>query len=592
MPVDVSIIGEKANLTRPEIEQIMFDAGEKMELETLDRRLYLCRRRIEKRVREASIQEFYVCSLSTRSLIYKGMFLAEQLSNFYPDLKDERFESAFAIFHQRYSTNTFPTWRLAQPFRMLAHNGEINTVKGNVNWMKNHEFKMASELFGAAGDDIKPIVQAGGSDSAALDNVFEVLVRAGRSAPLAKTILVPESWTKKASTMPELHRAMYSYANAVMEPWDGPAALCATDGRWVLAGMDRNGLRPQRFVVTEDGLLFSGSEAGMVAIDETRILRKGRVGPGQMIALDLDEGRFYEDREIKDKLANEYPYTQWTKKIVELEPIIGPGAEPRVLPREMLRRRQIAAGLTTEDLELILHPMVEDGKEAVGSMGDDTPLAVLSDRYPPAVALLPPELQPGDQSADRRAARGAGDVAQDPLPQSGQRAGAGREPGRGLRAREPGHLQRHVRADEGPSRGPLLRDRLRLPGRQGRRAAIRRPAHPQRGRGRGAPGLQPPDPDRRAHRLRPRRDPDDPGDRRGAFASGAAGPAHLHLDQRARGGVPGHALLRGADRRRRHHRQRLSGAGGRGGTASPSATPGACSARWRSAPASSAISTR
>ncbi len=382
VPVDISVIGEKANATRPEIEQIMFDAGE-MNLETLDRRLYLCRRRIEKRVRESSIQDFYVCSLSTRSLIYKGMFLAEQLSTFYPDLKDERFTSAFAIFHQRYSTNTFPTWRLAQPFRMLAHNGEINTLKGNVNWMKNHEFKMASELFGAAGDDIKPIVQAGGSDSAALDNVFEVLVRAGRSAPLAKTLLIPESWSKKASTMPELHRAMYAYANAVMEPWDGPAAIVATDGRWVIAGMDRNGLRPQRFVVTDDGLIYSGSEAGMVVLDETRIARKGRVGPGQMIAIDLDEGRFYEDREIKDKLATEYPYEEWTRKIVELEPIIGPGPEPRVLAKDLLRRRQAAAGYSVEDLELILHPMVEDAKEAIGSMGDDTPLAVLSERYRP-----------------------------------------------------------------------------------------------------------------------------------------------------------------------------------------------------------------
>jgi glutamate synthase (NADPH/NADH) large chain len=383
VPVDISIIGEKANATRPEIEQIMFDVGETMDLETLDRRLYLCRRRIEKRVREAAIQEFYICSLSSRSLIYKGMFLAEQLSNFYPDLKDERFVSAFAIFHQRYSTNTFPTWRLAQPFRMLAHNGEINTLKGNVNWMKNHEFKMASELFGASGDDIKPIIQPGSSDSAALDAVFEVLARAGRTAPLAKTLLIPEAWSKKASTMPDSHRAMYAYANAVMEPWDGPAAIAATDGRWVIAGMDRNGLRPQRYAVTDDGLLFSGSEAGMVVLDETRIKRKGRVGPGQMIALDLQEGKFYEDREIKDKLADEYPYEEWTKKIVELQPIIGPGDEPRVFPKDALRRRQVAAGMTIEDLELILHPMVEDGKEPVGSMGDDTPLAVLSDRYRP-----------------------------------------------------------------------------------------------------------------------------------------------------------------------------------------------------------------
>ncbi|HEY7977567.1 MAG TPA: glutamate synthase large subunit [Rhizomicrobium sp.] len=383
VPIDISIIGEKANATRPEIEQIMFDVGEDENLEALDRRLYLCRRRIEKRVREASIQDFYVCSLSSRSLIYKGMFLAEHLSEFYPDLKDERFVSAFAIFHQRYSTNTFPTWRLAQPFRMLAHNGEINTLKGNVNWMKNHEFKMASELFGEHGDDIKPIVQAGGSDSAALDSVFEVLVRAGRAAPLAKTILIPEAWSKKASTMPDSHRAMYAYANAVMEPWDGPAALAATDGRWVIAGMDRNGLRPQRYAITEDGLLCTGSETGMIVLDERTVVRKGRVGPGQMIALDLDEGRFYEDREIKDKLASEFPYAEWAKKIVELEPIIGPGPEPRMFDRDGLRRRQVAAGMTLEDVELILHPMVEDGKEAVGSMGDDTPLAVLSEQYRP-----------------------------------------------------------------------------------------------------------------------------------------------------------------------------------------------------------------
>src|SRR6202012_2490452 len=220
VPIDISIIGEKANATRPEIEQIMFDVGETENLEELDRRLYLCRRRIEKGVREAAIQDFYVCSLSSRSLIYKGMFLAEHLSEFYPDLKDERFVSAFAIFHQRYSTNTFPTWSLAQPFRMLAHNGEINTLKGNVNWMKNQEFKMASALFGDAAEDIKPIIQPGTSDSGSLDAVFEVLVRAGRSAPLAKTLLIPESWTKKASTIPESHRAMYAYGNAVMEPWD------------------------------------------------------------------------------------------------------------------------------------------------------------------------------------------------------------------------------------------------------------------------------------------------------------------------------------------------------------------------------------
>ena len=383
VPVNLSIIGEKANATRPEIEQVMFDTGGNEDLEELDRKLYLCRRRIEQAVRAAAIADFYVCSLSTRSLIYKGMFLAEQLANFYPDLQDERFISAFAIFHQRYSTNTFPTWRLAQPFRMLAHNGEINTLKGNVNWMKNHEVKMASDLFGDAAADIKPIIQPGGSDSAALDSVFEVLVRAGRTAPLAKTILVPEAWSKQASTMPESHRAMYSYANSVMEPWDGPAALAATDGRWVIAGMDRNGLRPMRYALTDDGLLFVGSETGMNALDDNRLTRKGRLGPGQMIALDLKEGAFFEDRGIKDKLASQYPYEEWTRRIVDLQPVIGSGPEPVLFDAETRRRRQAAAGYTMEDMEVILQPMVEDAKEPLGSMGDDTPLAVLSEKYRP-----------------------------------------------------------------------------------------------------------------------------------------------------------------------------------------------------------------
>src|SRR5271154_4982495 len=307
VPINVECIGEKANATRPEIEQIMLWNARGVPEDDFERELYIIRRKIEKAAIEAQIPELYLCSLSCRSIIYKGMFLAASLTDFYPDLLDERFVSRFAIYHQRYSTNTFPTWRLAQPFRMLAHNGEINTLKGNVNWMKNHEFKMASESFGGHEDDIKPIIQRGSSDSAALDAVFEVLVRAGRTAPLAKTLLIPEAWSKKASTMPEAHRAMYAYANAVMEPWDGPAAIAATDGRWVIAGMDRNGLRPQRYAVTTDGLLFVGSETGLVVLDESKVIRKGRVGPGQMVAVDLEEGRLYEDRELKDRLAGEYP---------------------------------------------------------------------------------------------------------------------------------------------------------------------------------------------------------------------------------------------------------------------------------------------
>jgi len=380
VPVDATIIGEKANATRPEIEQVLIENRLGKDDGDFERDLFLIRRRIEKAVLAQHITEFYICSLSCRSVIYKGMFLAEQLDNFYPDLKDERFVSTFAIYHQRYSTNTFPTWRLAQPFRMLAHNGEINTVRGNINWMKSHEIKMASDAFGEYSDDIKPIVQSGSSDSAALDAVFEVLVRAGRTAPMVKTLLIPESLSNKP-TMPQAHRDLYSYCNSVMEPWDGPAAICATDGRWCVAGMDRNGLRPMRFTVTTDKLLLIGSETGMVPVPESRVVTKGRVGPGQMIAVDLKKGRVFRDREIKDRLAAEQPYGEWIKNITTLEKIKDAPAPGPALDRDRLRRMQIASGLTLEDMELILQPMAEDAKEAVGSMGDDTPIAVLSEQY-------------------------------------------------------------------------------------------------------------------------------------------------------------------------------------------------------------------
>ena len=380
VPVNASIVGEVANATRPEIEQIMIANGRGASEEEFERDLYVIRRRIERRVIEAQVRNFYICSLSCRSIIYKGMFLAEQLTDFYPDLLDDHFVSNFAIFHQRYSTNTFPTWELAQPFRTLAHNGEINTLKGNVNWMKSHEIRMVSEYFGDYGEDLKPVVQAGSSDSAALDSVFELLVRAGRDAPEVKTLLVPESWSNKTN-MPESQRAMYAYCNAVMEPWDGPAAIAATDGRWVVGGMDRNGLRPLRYTLTDRGLLFVGSETGMVPTDEHAVVEKGHIGPGQMIAVDLAEGKFYHDREIKNRLAAAYPYEEWAKNIRRLDKKIAGDAIIPALSRADLRRRQVSVGHTLEEVELILHPMVETGKEPTGSMGDDTPLAVLSSGY-------------------------------------------------------------------------------------------------------------------------------------------------------------------------------------------------------------------
>jgi len=381
VPINVDCIGEKANATRPEIEQIMLWSPEGRDEATFERDLYVIRRRIEKQAIAAQIPELYFCSLSCRSIIYKGMFLAESLSDFYPDLLDERFISRFAIYHQRYSTNTFPTWRLAQPFRMLAHNGEINTVTGNINWMKSHETRLSDPMLDPWMEDIKPVIQAGGSDTATLDAVFEVLVRAGRDAPMAKALMIPASIGQDA-TMPQAHKDMFLYCNAVMEPWDGPAALAATDGRWVIAGLDRNGLRPLRYTISRNAMLIVGSETGMVKLDESEIVEKGRVGPGQSIGVDLEATRFYGDEEMKDMLAARQPFGEWAKRIRQIDHIVKTDApEPVLYEGEALRRRQLTVGTTMEELEVVLHPMVEDAQEAVGSMGDDTPLAVLSEKY-------------------------------------------------------------------------------------------------------------------------------------------------------------------------------------------------------------------
>ena len=381
VPINVACIGEKANATRPEIEQIMLWNARGISEDEFERELYIIRRKIEKSAIEAQVPELYLCSLSCRSIVYKGMFLAESLTDFYPDLLDARFVSRFAIYHQRYSTNTFPTWKLAQPFRMLAHNGEINTVAGNVNWMQSHETRLSAEGLDDFLDYIKPVVQAHGSDTAALDNVFELLVRAGRDAPMAKALMIPPSIANDA-TMPQAHKDLFLYCNAVMEPWDGPAAVAATDGRFVIAGLDRNGLRPLRYTITRNNMLVVGSETGMVKFDEEDFVEKGAVGPGQTIAVDLDAAKFYHDGELKDMLAARQDFAAWTKRITVIDHIVKTDApEPVRLDAEGLRRRQLAVGFSLEDMELILHPMVDAAQEATGSMGDDAPLAVLSDRY-------------------------------------------------------------------------------------------------------------------------------------------------------------------------------------------------------------------
>jgi glutamate synthase (NADPH/NADH) large chain len=384
VPLDTSVLGRKANSTRPEIEQVMFVNNiEREKEEDLDKELFFIRRKIEKRILNLQISEFYICSLSFNTVIYKGLFLAEHLSTFFPDLEDERFISSFSIFHQRYSTNTFPSWALAQPFRTLAHNGEINTISGNSNWMRNHETRIASELFGENSDQVKPIIIRGSSDSSALDAAFEMFVRAGRSAPLTKTLLLPEAWSKRSKLIPESHRNMYEFANAVIEPWDGPAAIAAYDGEWVIGGMDRNGLRPMRYTITDSNLIFAGSETGMVPVNEEEIVFKGKLGPGDIIGVNLREGKLYENFDLKDKLANEHPYHEWVKKIIRIDKQITSKKESSLFDSQNLRQRKIAAGYTMEELELILHPMVEEAKEATGSMGDDTPIAILSDKYRP-----------------------------------------------------------------------------------------------------------------------------------------------------------------------------------------------------------------
>jgi len=380
VPVDISIIGEKANATRPEIEQIMFSMPDAEDAAAAERELYIIRRKIENAVHAQRIMEFYLCSFSSQSIIYKGMFLAEQVTAFYPDLLDERFVSRFALYHQRYSTNTFPTWKLAQPFRVLAHNGEINTLRGNQNWMLCHEDRMESPLFGEDIQHLKPVIEGGASDSSALDGVFELLLQAGRDLPMVKTMMVPEAVLENASQ--EL-KNLYGYCNAVMEPWDGPAALAAVSGDWVIASVDRNGLRPMRVTITDGGLLLAGSETGMVSLDEAGIIEKSKLGPGQIIGVNMKEGKIYHDAELKAQLMARRDWGKWLGRSRIMDDLLSETGATSAsgLDQDMLRRRQYSAGWTLEDMELLLQPMAEGGKEATGSMGDDTPLAVLSNKY-------------------------------------------------------------------------------------------------------------------------------------------------------------------------------------------------------------------
>ncbi len=381
VPIHLGVLGDKAQLTMPRMEQALIGRPWGLSDDDYERRLFLSRNEIEKRAADDRIKNVYIPSFSSRAIAYKGLLVSPSLEKFYVDLGSRDYESAFCIYHQRYSTNTFPTWPLAHPFRMLAHNGEINTVRGNRNWMHAREAELRADFWGKDIDLLKPIIQPGGSDSASIDNALEALVMSGRSLLHAVTMLVPPAWRADRSISPEL-AAFYQYNACFNEPWDGPAALIFSDGRTVGACLDRNGLRPARYCLTEDGLFALGSEVGATGIDSAQIIEKGRLGPGEMIAVDTVAGKLLRDAEIKESLAQARPYRKWIKdNLLRLSEFMqdAPAAEP---PVEMdiltLTQRQIAFGYSSEELDMVLRPMLQEAAEGVGSMGDDTPLAVLS----------------------------------------------------------------------------------------------------------------------------------------------------------------------------------------------------------------------
>jgi glutamate synthase domain-containing protein 2/glutamate synthase domain-containing protein 1/glutamate synthase domain-containing protein 3 len=376
VPIEESALGAKAAATAPAIEQVLIGRS-RHPLDQFERTLYMVRKEIE--TEAAAIEGFYIPSLSSRTIIYKGLFVATQLKLFYGDLSDPDFETALAVVHQRYSTNTFPNWVLAQPFRMLAHNGEINTLAGNRNWMRAREAGMTSKVWGRRIERLKPVIGVRGSDSASLDNSLELLSASGRDILHSMMMLVPEAHENSTHMDPAL-RGFYDYAACLTEPWDGPAAVAFSDGRFVGAALDRNGLRPARYAVTSDGLIVMASEAGAVELAPETVVEKGRLGPGQMIAVDTALGLLLKDERIKREVATRKPYADWVRRSMITCPSSLDFGCVVSLDEGELTALMKSFGYTVEDIRRIIEPMVAEGKEPVGSMGDDTPLAVLSAR--------------------------------------------------------------------------------------------------------------------------------------------------------------------------------------------------------------------
>ena len=379
VPVDPSALGDKALKTQPSIQHVLMSRPASISTEDFERQLFLTRRRIEKAWERESLAGCYIPSFSSRTIVYKGLLVAPQLSLFYRDLSDPDYTSAIAVFHQRYSTNTFPNWFLAQPFRFLGHNGEINTLQGNRNWMAAREPELSSRRWGRELHELFPIVQPGGSDSMSLDNVLELHLMSGRDILHAMMMLVPDAWQGMAEMDPQV-KAFHQYHALLAEPWDGPAALAFSDGVIVGAALDRNGLRPARYWVTNDRIVIMASEVGVVELDPSRVIEKGRLGPGHVLAVDTKRKRLLKDAEIKREYASSHPHSEWVERsLVPIERILnGAIADEVVVEPHSLTRHQIAFGYTDEELLMIIEPVVKTGKEPVFSMGDDTPLSVLS----------------------------------------------------------------------------------------------------------------------------------------------------------------------------------------------------------------------
>ena len=384
-PIDDEAIGRIARGTRPYIEQVFIQHGPGMDRDTLERKLYVVRKRIEAEIAATGLHDkevFYIPSLSARTVVYKGLLLAPQIALFYRELSDPAVVSALCLVHQRFSTNTFPTWSLAHPYRYICHNGEINTLRGNVSWMYARQSILASPHFGADIAKLFPICTPGGSDSAQLDNAVELLTLAGRSLPHVLAMLIPEAWAGDPSMSPP-KRAFFEYHASLMEPWDGPAAIAFTDGRVIGATLDRNGLRPARWVVTHDDLAILASETGVLPIPPAAVRAKGRLQPGRMFLVDTEQGRLAPDEEIKQALAARQPYADWISEQQMTLDQLPPPPRWHATELESIVQRQREFGYTEEDLKFILEPMAREGQEPLGSMGVDTPLACLSDQPQP-----------------------------------------------------------------------------------------------------------------------------------------------------------------------------------------------------------------